>query len=109
MARVQEPKLFGSVEYARGFVRKVIGTNGDYDRKHNNDKSLFREKRKPGQWNALLPKSAIKRKDPLKKFSEKIAVQKTIVGKEIRENSPIRGSPMRGNTSPGRHGSPNKR
>jgi hypothetical protein len=51
----------------------------------------------------------LERKDPLKKFSEKIAVQKTIVGKEIRENSPIRGSPMRGNTSPGRHGSPNKR
>ena len=51
----------------------------------------------------------LERKDPLKKFSEKIAVQKTIVGKEIRENSPIRGSPMRGNTSPARHSSPNKR
>ena len=51
----------------------------------------------------------LERKDPLKKFSEKIAVQKTIVGKEIRENSPIRGSPMRGNTSPMRQGSPSKR
>jgi hypothetical protein len=34
----------------------------------------------------------LERKDPLKKFSEKIAVQKTLVGKELRENSPIRGS-----------------
>jgi hypothetical protein len=36
----------------------------------------------------------LERKDPLKKFSEKIAIQKTIVGKEIRESSPIR-SPER--------------
>ncbi len=50
----------------------------------------------------------LERKDPLKKFSEKIAEQKTIVGKEIRENSPIRGSPMRDNTSP-KAGNPNKR
>lgn len=34
----------------------------------------------------------LERKDPLKKFSEKVAVQKTLVGKELRENSPIRGS-----------------
>jgi hypothetical protein len=40
----------------------------------------------------------LERKDPLKKFSEKIAVQKTIVGKEIRESSPLRGSPMRSAT-----------
>jgi hypothetical protein len=33
----------------------------------------------------------LERKDPLKKFSEKIAVQKTLVGKEVRETSPIRG------------------
>ena len=33
----------------------------------------------------------LERKDPLKKFSEKVAVQKTLVGKELRENSPIRG------------------
>jgi hypothetical protein len=39
------------------------------------------------------------RKDPLKKFSEKVAIQKTLVGNEIRENSPIR-SPQRANTSP---------
>lgn len=52
----------------------------------------------------------LERKDPLKKFSEKIAVQKTIVGKEIRESSPIRPlSPMRqSNISPQR-ASPNKR
>lgn len=34
----------------------------------------------------------LERKDPLKKFSEKVAVQKTLVGKELRENSPVRGS-----------------
>lgn len=45
----------------------------------------------------------LERKDPLKKFSEKVAVQKTIVGKEVRENSPVR-SPER---SPGK--SPQKR
>jgi hypothetical protein len=44
----------------------------------------------------------LERKDPLKKFSEKVAVQKTLVGNEIRENSPIR-SPVRKNiTSPGK-------
>ena len=32
----------------------------------------------------------LERKDPLKKFSEKIAVQKTLTGKELRESSPIR-------------------
>ncbi|TNV80182.1 hypothetical protein FGO68_gene7539 [Halteria grandinella] len=32
------------------------------------------------------------RKDPLKRFSEKIVVQKTLVGKEIKESSPIRNS-----------------
>ena len=54
----------------------------------------------------------LERKDPLKKFSEKIAVQKTIIGKEIREQSPLRASPTRlGNISPGRGGniSPSKR
>ena len=35
------------------------------------------------------------RKDPLKKFSEKVAIQKTLVGNEVRESSPIR-SPIRG-------------
>ncbi len=34
----------------------------------------------------------MERKDPLKKFSEKVAVQKTLTGKELRESSPIRGS-----------------
>ncbi len=38
----------------------------------------------------------LERKDPLKKFSEKLAVQKTLVGHEKREGSPIRGSPIRG-------------
>ena len=37
----------------------------------------------------------LERKDPLKRFNEKIAVQKTIVGKEIRESSPVR-SPRKG-------------
>ena len=37
----------------------------------------------------------LERKDPLKRFNEKIAVQKTIVGKEVRESSPIRGSPRK--------------
>ena len=32
----------------------------------------------------------IERKDPLKRFSEKIVVQKTLIGKEVREQSPIR-------------------
>jgi hypothetical protein len=32
----------------------------------------------------------MERKDPIKKFSEKVSVQKTIVGKEIRESSRIR-------------------
>ena len=31
----------------------------------------------------------LERKDPMKRFSEKVAVQKTIVGKEVRESSPI--------------------
>jgi hypothetical protein len=37
----------------------------------------------------------LERKDPLKRFSEKVAVQKTIVNAGVRENSPIR-SPERG-------------
>jgi hypothetical protein len=41
----------------------------------------------------------LERKDPLKKFSEKVAIQKTIIGKEAREQSPVR-SPSRG--SPGK-------
>ena len=32
----------------------------------------------------------IERKDPLRRFSEKIVVQKTLIGKEVREQSPIR-------------------
>jgi hypothetical protein len=49
----------------------------------------------------------LERKDPLKRFSEKIAVQKTIAGKDIRGESPLRA----GNNSPGRAGnvSPSKR
>jgi hypothetical protein len=34
----------------------------------------------------------LERKDPLKKFSEKVAVQRTLIGREVRESSPIRGS-----------------
>jgi hypothetical protein len=37
----------------------------------------------------------IERKDPLKRFTEKVAVQKIIAEKEGRETSPIRGSPKR--------------
>lgn len=37
----------------------------------------------------------LERKDPLKKFSEKVAIQKTLIGNEVRESSPIR-SPTRG-------------
>ena len=45
----------------------------------------------------------MERKDPLKKFSEKVAVQKSLTGKEVRESSPIR-SPERpsGMKSPSR-------
>jgi len=37
----------------------------------------------------------LERKDPLKKFSEKVAVQRNLVGREIRESSPVRASPTR--------------
>ena len=33
----------------------------------------------------------LERKDPLKRFSEKIAIQKTIVNSAVRESSPVRG------------------
>ena len=43
----------------------------------------------------------LERKDPLKRFSEKVAVQKTIVGAGVREVSPVNGSPkMNYNSSP---------
>jgi hypothetical protein len=45
----------------------------------------------------------MERKDPLKKFSEKVAVQKTLVGKEMRESSPLRSperSPKRSSATP---------
>jgi hypothetical protein len=35
----------------------------------------------------------LERKDPLKRFSEKVAVQKSLIGHEKRESSPVRGSP----------------
>ena len=37
----------------------------------------------------------LERKDPLKRFSEKVAVQKSLIGHEKRESSPVRGSPNR--------------
>ena len=43
----------------------------------------------------------LERKDPLRRFSEKVAIQKTIVNAGVRESSPVRtnspgrGSPMR--------------
>ena len=43
------------------------------------------------------------RKDPLKRFSEKVAIQKTISNNVARESSPVRGrSPSPGRKSPGR-------
>lgn len=42
----------------------------------------------------------LERKDPLKRFSEKVAVQKTIVGQGVRESSPVGRSP--GRMSPAR-------
>lgn len=49
----------------------------------------------------------LERKDPLKRFSEKLAMQKAIVGMMVKSDSPVRA----GNTSPGRAGnlSPSKR
>ena len=38
----------------------------------------------------------LERKDPLKRFSEKVAVQKSLIGHEKRESSPVRGSPNSG-------------
>jgi len=35
----------------------------------------------------------LERKDPLKRFGEKISIQKTLVNSGVRESSPIRGSP----------------
>ena len=43
----------------------------------------------------------LKRKDPLKRYSERVALQSTIVNNGVREISPIR-SPARAN-SPGRN------
>lgn len=34
----------------------------------------------------------LERQDPLRKFSEKVAVQRNLVGREVRESSPVRGS-----------------
>jgi DNA repair exonuclease SbcCD ATPase subunit len=58
----------------------------------------------------------LERKDPLKKFTEKVAVQRNLVGRELRESSPVR-SPMRsspirsptGRKSPKKLASPSKR
>ena len=32
----------------------------------------------------------LERKDPLKRFSERVVIQKTLVGKEVKESSPVR-------------------
>jgi len=52
----------------------------------------------------------LERKDPLKKFSEKVAVQRNLVGREIRESSPVRASPTRSSPtrSPSGRKSPKK-
>jgi len=49
----------------------------------------------------------LERKDPLKRFSEKVAIQKTIVNAAVKETSPLRDSPGRSSPaskrdSPGR-------
>ena len=41
----------------------------------------------------------LERKDPLKRFSEKVAIQKSLVRHEVRENSPIR-TPEKGKRRP---------
>lgn len=46
----------------------------------------------------------LERKDPLKRFSEKVAVQKTLQGNAVRESSPVARP-----ASPGKPGSPGKR
>ena len=51
-----------------------------------------------------LEMEKLERKDPLKRLSEKIAIQKTIVNSAVNEQSPVRG-----NNSPVRNNSPNKR
>jgi hypothetical protein len=47
----------------------------------------------------------LERKDPLKRFSEKVAIQKTIVNAGVRESSPIRANSPEGR---GRSPSPKK-
>ena len=42
----------------------------------------------------------LERTDPLKRFSEHVAIQKTLGDKVSREVSPVRGSPVRGKGSP---------
>ena len=44
----------------------------------------------------------LQRADPIKRFSEKVAIQKTIVNQGVRESSPVRDSPKR-TQSPGRY------
>ena len=51
-----------------------------------------------------LEMDKLERKDPLKRLSEKIAIQKTIVNSAVNEQSPVRG-----NFSPPRNNSPNKK
>jgi hypothetical protein len=41
----------------------------------------------------------LERRDPLKLFSEKVAVQKVLASRAGRESSPVRGSPVRGSPS----------
>ena len=42
----------------------------------------------------------LQRNDPLKRFSEKVAIQKTIVSQGVRESSPIRGNSPQRSQSP---------
>lgn len=37
----------------------------------------------------------LERKDPVRRFNEKIAVQKAVVGHEVRESSPVQRSPQK--------------
>jgi hypothetical protein len=41
----------------------------------------------------------LERKDPLKRFNEKVAVQRSVIGHEVRESSPVNKSPKRVQTA----------
>ena len=48
----------------------------------------------------------LERKDPMKRFSEKVAIQKTIVNAAVREQSPVTRPPQQNTSAKGSPGSP---